>query len=767
MDLKLTATAIKEWFQYRCERKTVYQTMSSGSRSSVPIAEVDLTSAWANLGNNFEDEVVNHLKVQFPASVLVPGPNHKSLSEQQAKRFLEGNTPEVFACQLGLSGSDDIHKRLCLPDGISISKTRPDIIRRTTLDDGSFLFHIIDVKATQQAAAFHKVQVAFYAVLLQATFEQMGLSQTHHIDVEGSVWCLPGSKSGEFKTEERFVLKPYAELVIDFMRREMASMARKEVSPHEDNTFFHVYFKCEQCKFLPHCSESLAPERQSEFADLSSIPGMSHQAKRSLHDLGIFTVGDLLADRHKVLDKATSWVLRSRGPTLIARAASLTGGEVSRMPERFSWQMPPRTDVGIYLLADSDPINGDIFSLACSIARAGTEPEHTIRIALDPSDELQCIKDVLDVVTAELARVDAANRSGDDAIVHIFVYEPSEAKDLSEALGRHLNDEGVGRGLLDLVRMFPPDEILPEPNYKGIHHLPACSLRGVVQSLYALPAAVSLDLRSATLAIAESGGSLEPYQPHSPEFVRPFSSRLSLNLIQRARHNPTTEAKLLVSIERDITDRLAAMHRLRVWVEEDNAADQTTSGGFLRLNKGPFLFQSSFDPLGATQLDVLLAQELLENRVGQMSALVELSRPVAERVSRFACYADLQFTGSVSEYYNYGKKKGMRFDVPRESMSAELDNGTLGLVLTDNDPDILLNPQAWRHHAINLATNHDFERPNQIKAEMRLDDFNSPSFRKMWKKNRNGKWFIDKTFADFNTVRIEAFLKFLAVGGEN
>lgn len=762
MDLKLTATAVKDWFQYRCERKIVYQTMKSESRRSVPITEATLSSAWAEFGNDFENDLVKCLTELNPGSVLTPNPGKRNLSERQTRRFLLGKTPESYACQAVLSGSDEIHKSLSLPEGVSISKTKPDIIKRTKLEDGSFIFHIIDIKATQQSAMFHKTQVAFYAVLLKAIFEQMGLSNTHSVDIQGAIWRLPDTGSCAAWTEDSFVLKPYAELVVDFMRRELSDIAQKEVSSNKDTTFFHVYFKCEQCKYLPHCLSSLPPEQSPKEADLSSIAGMSHQAKKSLHTLRIQTVGELLSKQHQVHEHATSWALRARGSTLIARANALINGEVSRIPERFSWQMPPRTNVGIYLLTDYDPIHGRLFSLACSISRPGSELEHTIKLAKEPSEELQCIKDVLGVVTKELLRIDAENQAEGQTVVHIFVYEPSEAQDLSEALGRHLGDEGVSRGLLDLIRMFPPEDIQPEPNYKGIHHLPACSLRSIVQSLYTLPAVVSLDLRSVTQAIANFDDSIEPYQPHAQEFTRPFSSRLSLSLIQQVRRDPNGQRELLEEIEHDITNRLEAMHRLRVWIEDDNAA--SSSNGFLRLQKGPFRFQSSFNPLDTSQLDILLAQELLQNRVGQMAALVEISRPVAERISRFACYANLTYARGPWKYKNYGKKAGIRFDIPHENLGVELGNDTLGLILTDNNPDVLLNPQAWTHYKIDLVTNSEYEKPDQLKVEMKLEDFENSPFSDLWARNKGGYWFIDKTFVDFNTERIEAFLRFLDAG---
>src|SRR3546814_6364455 len=44
------------------------------------------------------------------------------------------------------------------------------------------------------------------------------------------------------------------------------------------------------------------------------------------------------------------------------------------------------------------------------------------------------------------------------------------------------------RSLLHAVRLFPPEDVVPEPEFKGAHHLPATAIRSVIEQLYALPA---------------------------------------------------------------------------------------------------------------------------------------------------------------------------------------------------------------------------------------------------------------------------------------
>src|SRR3546814_11124073 len=80
---------------------------------------------------------------------------------------------------------------------------------------------------------------------------------------------------------EQFALAPYLRLVDEFCRESLPGIASKRVGSGIDETFFHVYFKCEQCHFLEHCSKAIAPERGPERREVSAVSGLTHEAKRS------------------------------------------------------------------------------------------------------------------------------------------------------------------------------------------------------------------------------------------------------------------------------------------------------------------------------------------------------------------------------------------------------------------------------------------------------------------------------------------------------
>src|SRR5215468_2940946 len=102
----------------------------------------------------------------------------------------------------------------------------------------------------------------------------------------------------------------------------------------------------------------------------------------------------------------------------------------------------------------------------------------------------------------------------------------SSSTNLQLAVGRHLNDNRIRSALLHLVRLFPPEEVVPEPEFRGMHHLPATAVKSVVEQLWALPVSVAYDLRQVSQAIASAGGG--PAYVPADKFARPFSSLLSI-----------------------------------------------------------------------------------------------------------------------------------------------------------------------------------------------------------------------------------------------
>ncbi len=761
MSLALSASTVKSWFQYRCERKTRYEMMSGKEREAASIVKEVRAAPWAQLGTEFERQVV--AKLARTERLLMPTPSEEFLSEAQSMAFIVGKRQETLAHQLILNPCDQLRVRLQLPDDVSIRRCYADLVREER-DGSSRLLVPIDIKATQRSTPFHKAQVAFYGLMLESLLLRWRVEA--RVAPKAEIWCLQAGSSGQdgdYRVES-FNLAPYTRLVLDFFKYHVPRVAGRTVSPECDDTFFHLYFKCEQCDYLQHCSKNIALDVPVEQRDVSAVPGMSHESKRAAQRLGVRKVGQLATARGLRAAGASSWNLSRRADALVARAQALVEDAPQRIPDVSSYLMPPRVDVGFYLVVDVDPVENTL--AAIGYLRDGAHGEHSAVTTLSdatPARECAALVEIMGSLLRDLEAIERTNKKLDaddpgQLHAHIFLFEPSEAVSLQEVVGRHLADPVVRSGLLNLVRIFPPEDIVPEPEFRGVHHLPATALRSVIEQLFALPVMVAYDLRNVTQCLARTvPGYGRPYQPVG-DFERPFSSRLGIDICRKLRAGDVSAE----AVAADVRKRLEAIRDLTRWLLHENAAAEARpkDRAFLRLRKRPFQFQETFDPLDVIDLDMLRAFELLENRAGLLEALVELARPWRQRRDRARCIPQMTLRRSGQNARGYW----MHFDVPPESRESELNSTNLDLILTNDDPDIRLNPQFWPSFEVQIAEERIEYGPSTLLVNIYPSVYEAPEFDRLLRECDDREWYLDRTFKDFTTQRAADFLAYLSSG---
>ncbi|MES3100519.1 PD-(D/E)XK nuclease family protein [Sphingomonas faeni] len=762
MSMGLSGSTIKSWFQYRCERKTRYEMMNPAELAAIPVSNDHREKRWAVLGVQYENRVVANLARSH--GVLLKAPHEEALSEHMAAAFFEGRGSAQYAAQVNLRPTQRPDFLIGQPD-ISLRRTFADLIRRDYVD-GIPVFTVIDIKATRVARAFHKTQVAFYALLLDAVLKE--LKVPGRVARNGEIWRIPddGDAEGEEYEDEAFSLKPYERVVDEFARNILPQIAAKEVSAQRDQTFFHVYFKCEQCSYLTHCMRDVDAERGPDRRDVSAVAGLSHESKRTLNRHNIFTVADL-ATQGEGLRKAdgAGWALSRRADQLIARAKALATGEPGPGTESQTFLMPARTDASIYIVADYDPVDDGLATIGYLYNEGGTE-HHLVEVLASPSRtaEADAMVRVFTALLTDLQAVHDRNEgldAGDAAAIHshIFIYESTEANALQNAISRHLDDPRIRGGLLNMVRLFPPDDLVPEPEFKGMHHLPATAIRNVVEQLHALPVTVSHDLRQVTQVLRTAGRIATAYEP-SEEFSRPFSALLSLEISRNLREGRPGHVDA-EQVRSDVLARLQATKAIAEWLRAEHAT-RLASGGkpMLRLNKRPFRFQATFDPIDAGDLDVLKALELLENRSGMLQTLIRLAQP--GRTRRDGGYAIGPMR--LDEVSTKGRYTFLKFLVSAEAKDVEIRSSGMGMVVSDGSPDLLLEPGLWSGLSCDLLEPRAFDQPNVIRLGMRNGVFNGRTFQDARRSAEQTGWWLDQTFVDFNSAKADAYLSFLAAG---
>jgi hypothetical protein len=733
--------------------------MDQLDRAAIPLVQDDREKPWADLGVDYEKRVLARLAAK--AKILTPASGQDGLSERIATNFYQGGTNAQYASQLNLKPRQSPRQLRNVPD-LRLRRTYADLVRR----DGTGnvpAFRVIDIKATRIATAFHKTQVAFYARMLEAILIEQKIA--HQIDPVGSIWRIPdlgNAENGEWQ-EDDFALTPYLRLVDDFCERVLPKIAEKQVKPHIDETFFHIYFKCEQCAYLPHCSSAIDPALPAIRRDISAVPGLTHESKRSLQGSGVRSVAQLAAASGLRKMDGAGWSLTRRAETLVVRAQALGKDEVRRAPEPHTFLMPPRTDVAFYLVADHDPVDDTLVSLGYMKVENGRSTSIIeILPSADRAAEANALVKVFSKLISDLESIDQHNQKADEATAkysHIFFYEPSEAINLQNAVKRHLDDERIRGGLLHMVRLFPPEELVPEPEFRGMHHLPATALRSVVEQLYALPVCVSYDLRQVSNALFRAGRISQAYSP-DPAFKREFSSLLSIEVSRGLREGRQT-APTAKAVEKDVRSRLEATRAIAEWLQTENQkATHAGDSPLLRLAKKPFRLQATFNPLDIGDLDVLRALELLENRSGLLDALVRLAQPVGVRRDAGRCASGLRLVATTKS----GGAHILTFEVPQDSQDAEFNTDSFGLILTDDDPDVRLNPNAWADVTCNLLPQKAGDLSRRLRLRMRTSAYDSQTFQTMIRRAPVAGWCLDQSFVDFNLAKADGFLSFLAQG---
>ena len=130
------------------------------------VTKVELSSDWAEFGNDFERQLVSELAKT--ESVFRPFPGETCLSQKQSEAFLSGRTPHQYAYQFVMEETPQLRAIFELGDGVRVNRSIADLIRLTRKDTGELEFTVIDIKASQVPTIFHRAQIAFYALTLRA-----------------------------------------------------------------------------------------------------------------------------------------------------------------------------------------------------------------------------------------------------------------------------------------------------------------------------------------------------------------------------------------------------------------------------------------------------------------------------------------------------------------------------------------------------------------------------------------------------------------------
>jgi hypothetical protein len=137
--------------------------------------------------------------------------------------------------------------------------------------------------------------------------------------------------------------------------------------------------------------------------------------------------------------------------------------------------------------------------------------------------------------------------------------------------------------------------------------------------------------------------------------------------------------------------------------------------------------------------------------------MIQLARPTRVRRDAGRAIGPMRLL-NVNEKGRYAY---LLFAVPRESEEADVSSGAFGLILSDGESDLVLEPRLWSNLGCDLMDPSSSDAPNILRLRMFRPTFNGPIFQEVKRRAGQDGWWLDQSFVDFNSSKADAFLTFL------
>ncbi|UKN02319.1 hypothetical protein K6119_02140 [Paracrocinitomix mangrovi] len=424
--------------------------------------------------------------------------------------------------------------------GIEPSKAIPDIIWIQEYDTGAPLIqtdndpppqyelHIIDVKMAAQASLKHFTEVTFYALALDAFIRENNLSDKYRVSARGLIW--PGSHDvNEFRNlTRRFEAEGNANPTLAALNDTLIPVPFEVYEVHVRRFLdekmiplletppidvgWHVSSKCQLCQYLRYCKDMAENDDH-----LSKIPWLNKTQADLLRSSGINTCSDLSTNISNNSDtwkhaKVVNHQLKAEELALNARVSAIIDNEPKIVTERTTQLMPNWVDMSVFLTVHFDPGSGITFALGAKRVyfkpprNQGDSPivdEHvfiTERVEqLNPDTERNRLIEFIDLVSSwyfeantdneEIRNQRRAAGERDSQFgkmrVHAFFWSQLESKQFIRMIERHMDHPDVIERIELLIRLFPPDSVLPDQ--ESFKSQPGTIVKQVVRQLVGLP----------------------------------------------------------------------------------------------------------------------------------------------------------------------------------------------------------------------------------------------------------------------------------------
>jgi hypothetical protein len=403
------------------------------------------------------------------------------------------------------------------PDILWIRKRRSDTPLINGKNSVEYEIHVIDVKMTAEPNLRHFAEVTFYTLALAAALKEQKLDDRFAVSGEGLIF--PGSHdANKFRNlykdleakgstdllsdafDQTLIAVPH-EVYQSHVRQFFEDRLLRVLAQEIEETEWHVCPKSQTCDYMGFCQQNAKNEDH-----LSRLAWLTHGQARTLRENGIKTTKELA---EHIRQNSTNWQsalntnhqLRAEQAVWLARAEALQTNSVQIAEGRKSALMPAGSNMNIYLTVHSDPGSGITFAMGAKKVyfppdcKQGDPPQTETQTfivdtvdAMNTDSERERLVEIIECVSTWLEEVSAFNQTAarDKKLrAHIFFWDGLEIKQLKRMIERHLEHPSVVEKVELLLRLFPPDSSLPDPEM--FKSQPGTIVKDVFRTLFGLP----------------------------------------------------------------------------------------------------------------------------------------------------------------------------------------------------------------------------------------------------------------------------------------
>jgi DNA replication ATP-dependent helicase Dna2 len=506
---RVTPSGIARYFFLDCDRFLRYSAVPSVARlaEGIPDRDFDTSPLMRDVldsGLQWEEQIVTKLLAGRVSIAPVPGLLHErrftadetiaQLKAEPAGRYLYQGTlvaPTAFYYQYGLDASV-----------VMFGDTHPDLIEVRESENGIRILRVIDVKRGDSLQVGYRIQVALYAMILDAVLRAAGVKDVRADLGTGAVWL------GDHTEPHTFPLSTLHAHLVHFLAHTLPVILASP--PHAAS--WHFNYQCERCGYEDHCRSQMRTEN-----NVSRLTNLTVRGKQHLATLGVHTLSQLRA-----------FLARPDADEALSRCASLAGERhyLDKRLQAFesgapithdsAAPLPINENVAVFVTLQREPLGrltylagmlvhckpevAAAFSSAvqAQILDGSGKPRPVVKVAEQPEDVVG-LRDwflgFLHAILLDLHKYNAGRDWAQQFSLQVYTHTERDREQLTEWLMSSLQEPDTAGPAMDMLLHFQGPDLLDADEHPSQSvPFPVVILQNALTKLLALPVEVSYTL---------------------------------------------------------------------------------------------------------------------------------------------------------------------------------------------------------------------------------------------------------------------------------